>query len=983
MARAGTTVGTAVLWGMMLVWGGPGQAAPARAMADLEVLPGPSGVSSQWLVLGPLRLPGRGRKDARLARPPAGLEGGVAGLVPGRAVTMRERRRSRSMRWRLLTGNHALMDLRQALGLKGYQRYRTAFLGAILRAGAPTRAYLAVGHDDGLAVWLNGRRVMDSLASQGYRFDQRLVVLNLVRGRNRLVLQVAHSRGRWRVQTRLTGPDHRPLGHSRGAQRLRLLLPRPATGPARTSRWLAGRAARCLRVGLQRRFTSSGLTLELSARAPGGVVLLPGGQLALTYGIAWQRPKRRGGLRVARVAQRKAATQGWRLALTPGLLKLGRRTARWITVRAPGGRWQWHRLWRASRACRRITAAGRALATARKRTPPPPAASLSAVAYHLHDLRRLLVSGDRDAAYLARRLRTVARWATRLSKGKDPFPRLRGRIVKAYRSTLNGSLQPYSLYVPGGYNRRRAWPLYVMLHGMNCSHRKGLHQMLGTWMTEEASPRMPWARFVRRPPPAVLHPRALVLSPEAFGNSFYRHEGEVAVRRAIAEVVRHYRVDPRRVILVGHSMGGTGVLDLGLRAPHRFAGMVSLAGYPSRWIHGDVRRGPLRSWEKHQAERYSPQRWASNGRHLPLIAVHGSKDGPYKSKGLVRAYQRHRQKATLKLFEYGHSIWRKYLDRGQVYSDTAAWRTPLRPRRVTFATTRLRWNRAYWLRLDSRPRPGAWSRVEARLRRSGLRVKTRNLDQLTLLLDQAPVGRRQRLKVQIDATQLTVRSQGTVTLHRQGGAWKPGGLPRARGLRKHPGLEGPLEDLHHGPVLVVYGTRNGRQRAALERVARRLTGNGGASIRYPVKPDTAVTAADRRRYHLLLVGGPAVNRETARYAKRLPIRVTPRGITLGRCRFTGPELGVKLIYPNPDAPGRYLLVIAGTTALGVLRQHLVPRYLPDFVVYDASVERTGSARILGPGRRYLAAGTFDRRWRLPPNPCPPPPRRPAVLAPRR
>lgn len=975
MARSHRSFVRVVLCALFFVVTGPARAAPTRGTRGLEVVVGRTGVLSQWLVLGPLRLPGRGNRNKRLSQAPAGLVGGVAGLHPGRAVTVQERRRSRSLAWRLLTGNRARMDLRKALRLKGYQRYRAAFLGVVIHAVKPTRAHLHLGHDDGVAVWLNGRRVAASLAPQTYRWDQRLVVLNLVKGRNRLVLQLAHSRGRWRVQARLTGPDHRPLGHGASARQVRLWLPALTPARTRSSRQLATRASQALRVGLARRFTPTRLTFRLTVTAPGGVLLLPGGQLALAYAIAWRRGHRRGPLRVARVALRKVAERGWHLALTPRLLKMGRRSARWLVSIPPGGRAQWYRLWGADRACRRLTTVGKHLATARKRSPPLPAASLDSVAFQVQDLRRLLVGGDAHARYIARRLRTVARWAAALAKGKDPFPRLRGRIVKAYRSRLDGSLQAYSLYVPAAHSRRKAWPLYVMLHGLNCSHRQGLHQMLGTWMTKEQEPNLPWWKFVRRPPPAKLRPRALVLSPQAFGNSFYHHEGEVAVQRAIAEVVRHYRVDPRRVILVGHSMGGTGVLSLGLRAPHRFAGMVSLAGYPSRWIHGDIRRGPLRAWEKLAAQRYSPQQWVENGRDLPLIAVHGSKDGPYKSKGLVQAYKRQRYRADLKLFEFGHSVWRKYLDRGQVYTDTAAWRTPKRPRRVSYATTRLRWNRAHWVRLDARPRPNAWSRVDARLRKSGLRMKTENLDQVTLLLDQAPVGRRATLPVKIDSTRLTVPGRGRVTLHRKGGVWRAGARPAGKGLRKRPGLEGPMTDLHHGRVLVVYGTRSAGQRAALRRVAGRLTRNGGASIRYALKADTQVTAADRRRYHLLLVGGAAMNTETARYARRLPIRITAQGVSLGRCRFTGPEVGVKLIYPNPDAPGRYLLVIAGTTARGVLRQHLVPRYLPDFVVYDASIERTGSARILGPGRRYLAAGSFDRRWRLPKISCPAPSRR--------
>ena len=600
--------------------------------------------------------------------------------------------------------------------------------------------------------------------------------------------------------------------------------------------------------------------------------------------------------------------------------------------------------------------------------------SIASVAYQLQAVRRHLEHGEQHGRSLARRLGWATRWAHALSRSKDPFPRLRGRIVKAYRSALDNTLQPYSLYVPPGYTRRRRWPLYVMLHGMHCNHRQGLHQMLGTWMAEADEERISWAEFLRRAPAVKVSPRALVLAPQAYGDAFYHHMGEVDVLRAIAEVSRDYRVDPRRVILVGHSMGGTGVLDLGLRFPRRFAGMVSLAGYPSRYIHGEIRRGPLRAWERRQVRRYSPLLWVRNGRHVPLIAVHGTRDGAYRAKGLVQAYNSRRYGADLKLFEFGHAVWRKYLDKGQVYADTRGWRTPLRPRRVTFRTTRLRWNRAYWIRLDSRPDATTGSSVDGRLG-GGNRVtlKTKNVDQLTLRLDSRQVNPRRPMTARVDGTTVTFPWQARVTLHRSAGVWRAGAGPTGpggpAGLRKTPGLEGPVEDIHYGPVLVVYGTRDTQQSVALKRVAHQLSRYGLSSVRYPVKADTQITPADRRRYHLILVGSALANHETARYQFRLPIKITRREVRLGACRFRGADLGVKYLYPNPDVPDRYLLVVAGTTALGVLRQHLLPRYLPDFVVYDRSLENGQNWRIFGPKRSPLAAGTFDHRWRLPRGLC--------------
>ncbi len=657
---------------------------------------------------------------------------------------------------------------------------------------------------------------------------------------------------------------------------------------------------------------------------------------------------------------------------------------RFVTVYLAG--WGARRFWmpRAVGLCRTLERARKDLSVVKPGPATPgatpgatprgatPRASVDSVAYHLQDLRRLLERGDKDWAYLRRRLGVVHRWARELRRGRDPFVRLRGRVVKAYRSTLDGSLQPYSLYVPAGYSRRRnarrAWPLYVMLHGISSTHRKGVNQMLGVWKPQ--TDRTPWAKFLRRPGPMKLHPKALIVAPQAFGPAMYWHMGEVDVYRVIEEVKRHYRVDPSRVILVGHSMGGTGVLDLGLHRPHQFAGMVSMAGYPSRWIHREISRGVLHPWERLAAQRYSPVFWARNGRHLGLIAVHGTLDGPQKSRMIVNAYRKLGFRASLKIFPYGHAVYRLYLDRGQVYGATRRWRTPRAPQRVTFRTTRLRWNRAHWIRLDGRPRADRWSEVDGRLvSPAAVRVTTKNVNQLSLLLD-APllpkVASGAPVRVTLDGDLLTVPRCAVLSFHRRGGRWRLGPRKRRSGLHKRRLMEGAMEDLHYGPVLVVYGTKDPRQRAALHRVARRLRHFRWGTVRYPVKADTAITATDRRRYNLLLVGGPDANHETARYRKNLPIQVSAKEVRVGRRRFRGPDVGVRFIVPNPRHPDRYLLVVAGTTARGVLRQHLLPWYLPDYVVYDQTIENKRGFRVMGPGRRYLAAGYFTNRWRVGP-----------------
>lgn len=65
------------------------------------------------------------------------------------------------------------------------------------------------------------------------------------------------------------------------------------------------------------------------------------------------------------------------------------------------------------------------------------------------------------------------------------------------------------------------------------------------------------------------------------GESFYRwclHSSEAYLAAVIAECKTRFNIDPDRVFLLGHSMGGFGAFHHALRQPDRFAAIISCAG---------------------------------------------------------------------------------------------------------------------------------------------------------------------------------------------------------------------------------------------------------------------------------------------------------------------------------------------------------------------------------------------------------------------
>ena len=106
-----------------------------------------------------------------------------------------------------------------------------------------------------------------------------------------------------------------------------------------------------------------------------------------------------------------------------------------------------------------------------------------------------------------------------LQQGKAPWKSRRGLVVRGYRSSIDGSAQPYGMVIPKGLDLGQPAPLYVWLHGRG-DKTTDLH-FIHTRQT----------RMGRITPPGaiVLHP---------FGRHCvgFKHAGEIDVLEAIESV---------------------------------------------------------------------------------------------------------------------------------------------------------------------------------------------------------------------------------------------------------------------------------------------------------------------------------------------------------------------------------------------------------------------------------------------------------------
>src|SRR5215467_1806308 len=170
-----------------------------------------------------------------------------------------------------------------------------------------------------------------------------------------------------------------------------------------------------------------------------------------------------------------------------------------------------------------------------------------------------------------------------IAAGHNPYSARRGDIRKAYRSQVDGTLQPYRLFVPSTYDGSRSFPLVIALHGMGGDESSIFDQYGNGAFKSEAEKHGYIVACPKGREPA----------------SMYTGSAEQDVLDVIATVERDYKVDPDRIYMTGHSMGGFGTWSIAIDHPELFAAIAPISGggdpkkigriarIPELVIHGD------------------------------------------------------------------------------------------------------------------------------------------------------------------------------------------------------------------------------------------------------------------------------------------------------------------------------------------------------------------------------------------------------------
>lgn len=585
--------------------------------------------------------------------------------------------------------------------------------------------------------------------------------------------------------------------------------------------------------------------------------------------------------------------------------------------------------------------------------------------HHVALLQRALAENHPDRAWIAELTKDAEKIAEAMASGEDPYPSKSGIVRRAYRSELDGKLQPFTIYVPtsykGGASDQKPLPLIVTFHGLESQPEHALRAVIGEYHDEKTD-----AGYAARHLPSFPNYGVFLAAPWGFGKAGQRQLGEHDVLRVVEEMKQNYRIDDLRVSITGASLGGTVAFTVPLHYPDLFSASAPLCGYPNLFNWNSVRTVPHTPWEDVLLEKRYIRNYAENGLHLPLHIVHGGLDAPERSRVIADRYRElgYHYKFDVQ-DDLDHNVWDYGYEEGRMIAWLRNQKRPALPLRVRLATGEYRYSSSYWVRLISMANDQSLSEIDARrlAKEHEFQVKTRNVDAFALDFSgfHLPAGER----ATVDGTSLPLpENAGQIFFEKasESGAFSIVPAEPSRKGKKRPGVSGPMDDVLRHPLRIVFGTQDPAQVESNRVVAEHCASyDHWAYAHFPIQPDVEITPEDRDKNSLILIGGPGSNRITAEFLAALPVQFEKDAIVFRGKRHEGKDLGISMIYPHPNNENEYIVLHAGTTEFGTLASRHLPQLVPDFLVYGAemTVQR---GDVLLDQRKVLDGGFFDQNW---------------------
>lgn len=266
------------------------------------------------------------------------------------------------------------------------------------------------------------------------------------------------------------------------------------------------------------------------------------------------------------------------------------------------------------------------------------------------------------------------------------FDVLQGGIHEWTTRCPDGFERPYWVYVPADYDPTKRYPLLVCLHGgVSGQPLRGERFNPGEYSIEYWLPNM---TEEQKKEVVILGCSAGV--PETGAEAaWWQLKGQNNVLHMVRETKRRVNIDDDRVIVNGHSDGGSGSFGFAYRQPDTFAGFFAMNGHP---LVAQADETPV---------------WLENLKGLNIRAFNGGKDGLYPAKRTTPIYdQANELGANIDHVTYpdlDHQVTGVIAEEvaGFMSDELARWKRDLLPAEIDWACTNPARGKRAWLKVDA------------------------------------------------------------------------------------------------------------------------------------------------------------------------------------------------------------------------------------------------------------------------------------------
>ncbi len=523
-----------------------------------------------------------------------------------------------------------------------------------------------------------------------------------------------------------------------------------------------------------------------------------------------------------------------------------------------------------------------------------------------------------------------------------------------FLSEMDGSVQKYSVRPPVPFDEQKRYSMILSLHGAGVDS-DGQVEAYGSY---------DWTYIV-----APTNRRPYGFDWQDWG----RLDALEVLERSLFDLP----VNPDKVILSGHSMGGHGTWHVGSTHPDEFAAMIPIAGWSSFQLYVPFLLRQSEIFSPPEVSRIldmcnAPDRTellVENLLNVPILAVHGTIDDNVPAthpRLLVGTLEKMGYRAKLlEQPEAGH--WWDFnierpgadaVDMKEIIDFAYGKERNAAPAEVAFVGYDLaNENRRHWVTVLSQERLYGRTALYGKISGTEISLNTSNVAALLLNLPSSLWD--ETAKIIVDGQFVPVRAGKTgVYLTKTADGWNAGAsapeLPR-----KFSEISGPIKRAYFSPFILVDAT-DGLEPAALECAVNEAArwwyrGNGFCKI----KKYQDLTDDDKRNFNLVFY---STNRYLPKeIADKLPISIGSNAVRIGGKDLQGIDLLTKFVYPSPFNPEKLILINVAATESGLKTcEKLTALYsgsaLPDFIIGSES----GIARYGLAGSR--AIGFFGANW---------------------